>query len=145
MVTDEIDTATETIESLKGIAKNPPLNVKELQKAKIEQELAGPECELTEEERTPMTEEEVKAATAAAKAGAGAAAMAGGALLSESSTPLIAGFFALTIGFIIVSSIVLSLRRSKQNAATTVPVKSGSEETDDPPHPGNTRDPAPVQ
>jgi hypothetical protein len=56
----------------------------------------------------------------------------------------------LTIGFIVVSSIVVSLRRSSQNtnAATTAKAtnskQSGGEETDEPPLPGNLRNPTPA-
>ena len=64
---------------------------------------------------------------------------------------LLAPFFALTIVLVIVSSLVLSLRRLRQNgsetkaAATATAVKQpGDQATDDPPHPDNSRVPTPV-
>ena len=62
---------------------------------------------------------------------------------------LLAPFFALTIVLVIVSSLVLSLRRLRQNGsetkATVAAVKQpGDQATDDPPHPDNSRVPTPV-
>jgi hypothetical protein len=66
----------------------------------------------------------------------------------EDTSSLLAPFFALTIVFIIASSIIVSYRRSTQNAtstATTATAKTvnqrGGEETDEPPQPGNPRVP----
>jgi hypothetical protein len=61
---------------------------------------------------------------------------------------LLAPFFALTIGLIVVSSLVLSLRRLRQNgsegkaAATTTVKQPGDQESDDPPQPGDPGVPA---
>jgi TM2 domain-containing membrane protein YozV len=56
-------------------------------------------------------------------------------------TDLLAPFFALTIVLVIVSSLVLSLRRLRQNGSkqteTTTVKQFGSEATDDPPKPAN--------
>jgi hypothetical protein len=58
---------------------------------------------------------------------------------------LLGPFFALTIGLIIVSSIVLSLRRLRQNGSETATVKQpGDQESDDPPQPGDPGVPTPV-
>jgi len=56
--------------------------------------------------------------------------------------PMTAGLFSLTIGFIVVSSLVLYFRRRQKNeptkatATTTAPVKRPSEDDDVPPEPG---------
>ena len=62
---------------------------------------------------------------------------------------LLGPFFALTIGLIVVSSIVLSLRRLRQNgpegktaAAATTVKQPGDQKSDDPPQPGDPGVPA---
>jgi hypothetical protein len=66
----------------------------------------------------------------------------------EDNDGILGPFLVLTIGFIVVSSIVVSLRRSSQNtnatAAKVSPKQSGGEETDEPPNPGNLRNPTPA-
>jgi hypothetical protein len=68
----------------------------------------------------------------------------GGASAGDDDIGLLGPFFALTIGLIIVSSIVLSLRRSTQNGPKTVVKQPGSEESDDPPLPANPGVSSPV-
>ena len=90
---------------------------------------------------------------AAGVPGVAAAAVQKGGAAPESD--LLAPFFALTIVLIVVSSIVLSLRRIRQNGSDTkaaatattgaATVKQpGDQATDDPPHPDNSRVPTPV-
>jgi len=132
MVTVDAEAAEIGFERLAAHAGNPPMDVKELQRTKIGQELnpKSKDCKVGE----GLTPEEEAAAVAAAK-------QAGGGVLLEGSSylPL---FLSMTIGLIIVSSIIVSLRRLRQNAKSE---QHGSEETDDPPQPGNSRDPTPVQ
>ena len=72
----------------------------------------------------------------------------GGGELLVSENPFFGLLFLGAIGFVIVSSIVLSLRRSRQNAATGQPSKAaeqpGDQETDVPPEPRNARVPPAV-
>jgi len=77
--------------------------------------------------------------------------------VAELKTPMVGGgetdssgilgpILVLTIGFVVVSSIIVSLRRSRQNtnAAAKATQQFGDQETDEPPHPGNLRNPAPA-
>jgi len=92
---------------------------------------------------------DMKAATASTASTASPAPVkidGGGDVAIDSG--LLGPFFALTIGLIIVSSIVLSLRRLRQNgsegkAAAAATVKQpGDQESDDPPQPGDPGVPA---
>jgi len=65
----------------------------------------------------------------------------------ETDSGILGPILVLTIGFVVVSGIIVSLRRSRQNATTktaTTIKQSGDQETDEPPHPGNLRNPAPA-
>ena len=65
----------------------------------------------------------------------------------ETDSGILGPLLVLTIGFVVVSGVIVSLRRSSQNATTktTTAVKqSGDQETDEPPHPGNLRNPTPA-
>jgi hypothetical protein len=74
---------------------------------------------------------------------AGKMPMRGGG--EEDSSAILGPILVLTIGVVIVSGIVVSLRRSIQNATATKTVKQfRSEETDEPPQPGNLRNPTPA-
>jgi len=148
MVTVDAEAAGIAFDRLAAHAGNPPMDVKELQKAKIalESKPHDKDCKVGE----GLTAAEAAAAKATATAGATATAttiaQGGGALLENSSyLPL---FFFITIGLVIVSSIIVSLRRLRQNAKPEQQSKAagqhGSEETDDPPQPGHSRDPTPV-
>jgi hypothetical protein len=74
----------------------------------------------------------------------GYAARGGGISETPLWIPMTAGLFSLTIGFIVVSSLVLYFRRRQKNeptkakatAATTATVKRPSEDDDAPPEPG---------
>ena len=88
-------------------------------------------------------------APAAAKIGGGSDLnIDGGGSDLNIDSGLLGPFFALTIGLIIVSSIVLSLRRLRQNGpegkttATTTVKQPGDQESDDPPQPGDPGVPA---
>jgi hypothetical protein len=65
------------------------------------------------------------------------------------SVDLLVPVFALTIVFVIVSSVFLSLRRSTQNGPKPTVAKAaqqfgGKEATDEPPQPGDPGDPSPI-
>jgi hypothetical protein len=117
------------------------MDVKELQKTKIDLE-SKPHNKDCKADLTPLTEKEE------ADHRASVAAQAGGAL--PEGSPYLPLFFSMTIGLIVVSSIIVSLRRLRQNAKppadqSKAAGQHGGEETDDPPHPGHTRGPTPVQ
>lgn len=143
MVTVDAEAAEIGFERLAAHAGNPPMDVQELQKAKIglESKPHDKDCKIGE----PMTPEQVAAAKAAATA---AKPLTGGGVLLENSSylPL---FLSMTLGLVIVSSIIVSLRRLRQNAKPEQQSKAagqhGDQETDEPPHPGHSRDPTPVQ
>ena len=65
---------------------------------------------------------------------------------SSESVDLLVPVFALTIVFVIVSSIVLSLRRSTQNGPKPKATQQfgGKEATDEPPQPGDPGVPSPI-
>jgi hypothetical protein len=120
------------------------MDVKELQKAKIglEAKPHDKDCKIGEG-LTPEEEAAAKAAAAAPPAAkqTGGALPEGGAYL-----PL---FLSMTLGLVIVSSIVISLRRLRQNAKlpadqSKAAGQHGGQETDEPPQPGHTRGPTPV-
>ena len=102
----------------------------------------------------PTLDELSKAA--AATAGSKSCPQAGGSISSNStsSAPALALFLSVTVGLIIVSGIVLSLRRSYQkqdaipgsngNAKTSGDVKHRGERNDAPPDPDASGDPAPT-
>jgi hypothetical protein len=88
-------------------------------------------------------------APAPAKIGGGDLTIDGGGSDLNIDSGLLGPFFALTIGLIVVSSIVLSLRRLRQNgpegktaAATTTVKQPGDQKSDDPPQPGDPGVPA---
>ena len=62
------------------------------------------------------------------------------------SSAILGPILVLTIGFVVVSGIIVSLRRSRQNtdAAAKATQQFGDQETDEPPHPGNLRNPTPA-
>jgi hypothetical protein len=61
------------------------------------------------------------------------------------SGAILGPILVLTIGFVVVSGIVVSLRRSRQNAKTTAASQqSRDQETDEPPLPGNLRNHTPA-
>jgi hypothetical protein len=150
MLAEDAVKAEIAFDRLAAHAGASPMDVKELQKAKIGLE-AKPHDKDCKANLTPLTEQEEAAARAAAAAKAAAppaasASQAGGGVLLENSSylPL---FLSITIGLVVVSSIVVSLRRLRQNAKSTTGQAAGqhgSEETDEPPHPGHTRGPTPV-
>jgi hypothetical protein len=140
MVTVDAEAAEIGFERLAAHA-GESMDVKDLQRAKIGLELKphDKDCKANLE---PLTEQEAAEETASIKA-----AQAGGALPEGSFyLPL---FFSMTIGLIVVSSIVVSLRRLRQNAGPEQQSKTvkqhGGEETDEPPQPGHARGPTPVQ
>ena len=96
-------------------------------------------CKLDESDLKRGTPEEVAAA---------AKGQEGGGELLVAENPLFGLLFLGAIGFVIVSSIVLSLRRSRQNAAAEQQSKAGQQpgdqETDVPPEPRNARVPPAV-
>jgi len=84
-----------------------------------------------------------------AEVAAAAKEQAGGGELLIAENPFFGLLFLGAIGFVIVSSIVLSLRRSRQNAATAeqqskAAQQPGDQETDVPPEPRNARVPPAV-
>ena len=65
------------------------------------------------------------------------------------SSEILGPILVLTIGFVVVSGIIVSLRRSRQNANANAATAStskqlGDQETDEPPVPGNLRNPTPA-
>jgi hypothetical protein len=139
MVTVEAESAEIGFNRLAAHAGQPPMDTKELQKTKIDLESKphDKECKANLEPLTPKEEADYKAST-----------QAGGAL-SEGS-PYLPLFLSMTIGLIVVSSIIVSLRRLRQNAKPTADQSKaagqhGDQETDEPPQPGHSRGPTPVQ
>jgi len=117
-------------------AKSRPVpSVSELQEGMLPPLPSPATCSLDEEK---MKASSVPELVAKAKE----PAQVGGGL--DSSNPLMPYILLGAIGFVIVSSIVVSLRRLRQNGPKAV-VQPGSEEaTDEPPQPRDTRGPTPA-
>jgi hypothetical protein len=114
-------------------------SVSELQEGMLPPLPSPATCKLDEEKLKASSVGELleKAKTATAEP-----SQDGGGL--DSSNPLMPYILLGAIGFVIVSSIVVSLRRLRQNVPKTV-VKPGREEaSDEPPHPRDTRIPTPA-